>query len=156
MSDTGQLPDSPAKIMLDLLIDRGLGNAHNGVGGWPVYRVNKPQSPDAVIIVQNTAAVQQGKIQTSGRVVSKKGIQITVRDNDYQEVYGKVESIATDLAEDISFPLIFQVGSNYYNITGITRSSGPNDIGTEVEASQRYLFTLNLLLSIVWLEGYTP
>lgn len=154
---TSYLPEAFISIIYDLLITRSLGEAYNTSGTWPVFKANTPDTPDEVITVLETTGTQDGRDMNSGAYFERKGLQILVRSNTY--VVGEIKSraIVKDLTETITLPLIYQATSQeYYRINNLTKSSGPIPLGKEVEASKRYLFTSNFLVSLEWLDGYTP
>lgn len=154
---TAYLPDSFGVVFYDLLINRSLANVYNTPSTWPAFVGNKPDSPDNLIVVNETTGTQDGRDMNSGAYFDRKGLQILVRSNTYPVGEAKSRDIMKDFTETITFPLIFQADSTeYYRINNITRTSGPIPIGREMEASKRYQFTVNFLVSLEWLEGYSP
>lgn len=154
---TAYLPESFGSIIYDLLISRSLGVPYDSTSNWRVFIANTPDAPDEIITINETTGTQSGRDMNSGAYFDRKGLQLLIRSNTYPVGEIKARDIAKDLTETITLPQIFQADSQeYYRLNNFSKSSGPIPIGREVEASKRYLFTINFLVSLEWLDGYTP
>lgn len=155
---TSYLPDSFAVIIRDFVISRSLGNVYDTPSTWPVFVANIPQSPDNVIVINETTSVRDGRDMISGAYFDRKGVQFLIRSNTYNPGQLKARDIVKDLTETATFPQVYLLSSSseYYRINNFSLTSGPIPIGREIEASKRYQFTINFLVSLEYLEGYTP
>lgn len=152
---SGSLSDSPAKIVQYLLEDLSLGmlpSNGQGASDWPIFRGILQNSPDNAILVLDTAGIDLGSFMTSGEQQEMFGVQIMVRaggTSPYETAYDKAKAIK-DVFNDVTsvYRTSVTVGANTYLVQEITTSSGPIDVGKEVESSQRRLFSVNAVVDV--------
>lgn len=154
---TTHAPDSFLIVMQDLFVSRSLGTLPPNAT-WPVYAPLMADSPSNAIALQETLGIQQGRDQIGGGYYERKGLNVLVRGSNYEVTNLKARDIVKDLTETIETPLVFQstTSSEYYRINGISKVSGPLSLGQDVPSSVRYNFSINMTVSLDWLENYSP
>lgn len=139
---------SPAQIIQHLLISLNLGTDPADEDPWPVYAVNEKDSIDNLIVVYDTAGIDQGQEQPDGVRHQRYGIQLLVRASGHPVGYAKVYSLARSLDEGVYNNLVTisdAAGTATYHVESLDRKEGPPlSIGGDTPKSKRRMFTLNL------------
>lgn len=133
-----------ARVVQQLLVDLGLGVLGGTTGSWPIYKGYKPNTPDDCIVVYNSGAEMDGRIQSTGAEITHPAIQILIRSATDDAAESKGLAIQ-DVLQDIRRELV-TVSSTTYLIQGIHRRTDLTPIGEE-EKSRRRLFTINYVLT---------
>jgi hypothetical protein len=149
---SGPLDHSPADIIRRLLIRLGHGTLPTDSGNWPIYIAILPSKPDKLLVVTDTAGIQQGNFHI-GEAQESHGIQVTVRSTDHENGFQKAREIAVALDEVTNTTIGLSgptgTGTTDYTIYSITKVSGPLPLGTETPESKRRLFTINSRVALV-------
>ena len=140
---SGYLPDSPARVVRDLLIQLGLGTA---ASTWPVYVSSEPSSPDNCITVYDTSGLDHGREHIGGERQEHNGFQIRIRSATPDVGWTRTSLIATTLDTSTNLTTVV-IGTHTYLVQSITRKNGPLAIGKEA-ITNRNLFTINAVISV--------
>ena len=149
---SGRLSESPADVIRQLLVDlaTGAGTPYGTLptdaGTWPIHVASRPENPDSLIVVLDTAGRSDGRLQISGEKQEHYGVQILVRDPIFPTGWTKSNEIAIALDEEVAYDNV-AIGSNRYLVYSITRESGPFHLGNE-EGTKRQMFSLNLTTAL--------
>jgi len=143
----GSLAHAPADIIRQLMVDLSLGTAPSAAGTWPVYVGQEPNTPDKCLTVYGTSSVHQGRVMDNGEVQERVGFQVRIRAANYVDAETKASAIAISFDQSIERTSV-TVGANVYRVNSISRTSGPIDIGKNVPATKRDIFTYNATASI--------
>lgn len=141
------LEHSPADILRWLLVSTGTVSDPAANADWPCYCSQEPNSPDRVVTTFDTDDRILGREQLDGGLLERFGVQIRVRSNRHTDGWAKSDSIRHELDREILRETI-TVGSSVYCVQSFRRTSGVIDLGKEVGASKRHLFTINGLLTV--------
>ncbi len=145
---SGPLNHSQSQIIRQLLIDLGGGTDPDDDDDWPIYANQIVDSPDSVITIKNTTPRNDGRLMVSGEAQVHEGIQITVRAADHGVCHDKTNDIAIIMSETVlNNTVVIGVGSAY-TVYAASLTSGPIDLGKNVDISKRNLFTLNYTVSL--------
>lgn len=157
MTMLGQLNDSPADIVAQLLIDIGLADDPDQPGTasleWPVSVDSELATPDDALFVSNTDPLQSGRVQLTGQMSELYGVQIKIRAADPQVAFKKANEVAVAIDQQIYHrtttvpPSSKSTGGSYF-VGAITRKSGPLALGREGSATKRSLYTINTVVDI--------
>ena len=152
------LNHSPAEVVQQLLIDKGLGvdidDIDNQVGGekgkspdWPVYIQNLVSQPSELILVRNQEGVVFAQSQY-GKKLSYRGVQFIVRGESFTVGYRKSNQLYSSLTEEFtsSKVRIQDTAEDYteYQVERLVATSDVISLGEERDAdSSRYVFSIN-------------
>lgn len=118
------------------------------VGGvWPCFVANKPDAPDQLVTVTDTAGFDNGRTMVDGELQGLFGVQITFRALTHRVGWLKGNDVQQALCEDVYRQIVSVEGTGYL----VHCFSGVGDVlclGPELPASVRRIFTLNAFLSI--------
>lgn len=128
-------------MMIDLLIA-----ADSQTADWSIFLSMTPDSPDRVIIVQETTPIILGKHQVNGQTQELYAFQITVRSEHHEVNWSRVNLITTTIESVLN--QVVSISSSVYNVHGVIRASGPIHVGKNKFESKRDLHTINYLCSI--------
>ncbi len=156
----GQLADSPAAIVAQMLIDLGYAQDPLGTGTadeWPISVDSELDSPDDVICLTNTEPVRNGRFQGTGEMNELFCFQTKVRASDGQLAWGKANDLAVTYDQRIYMvTTVLQPNSSTaggtYRVGRVTRKSGPMALGREGSATKRHLYTINAIVDIIQLS----
>jgi hypothetical protein len=142
------LAHTPARVLAQVLIDLGLATNPEAAtpGPWPVYAGKEPDEPDDALTVRTTAGRDLGRSGPDSTRVELYGVQVRVRSAVEQEGYLKAQAIA--LALDIVYRRAVAVGDSTYMLQHAARTGPPLPLGTDSPQTERWLCTLNFLLSL--------
>ena len=115
---------------------------------WPLYISSMPDGDTVETncgAIYDTYGVLDGKL-SSGEVVQHPGFSLTIRSDDYETGYSKIEEIALAL-DDVCWNTI-EVSGDSYLLQNISRASPVVPLGSERGAQRRFLFTVNFLVSL--------
>lgn len=141
------LDHSPADILRYLLISLGVVSDPTPAADWPCYCSQEPNSPDRVVTTFDADGRILGREQLDGGLLERFGVQIRIRSNRHTDGWAKADAIRRELDREILRETIV-VGSSTYCVQSFRRTSGVIDLGKEVGASKRHLFTINGLLTV--------
>jgi len=111
---------------------------------WKGYSPNEPDSPDYVIVTQDTEGQDLGRVQVGPRS-ELYGVQLRVRARRSDEAYAKAANIA--IALDGMFNRDVVIDGTTYLVNSIVRRGKPMVLGHDA-TSKRYIVTMNLMASI--------
>lgn len=145
----GRLHHSAADILRYLLIDLTIAGdpADSPLPTWPAYAHMEPGTPDDVITVFDTSAMQQGRVHNDGERQEREGFQVRIRATLGEEGYNKADEIKTAFDQDV-YQRTVTIGAYSYLVHAISRTTGIIALGTEPAVSKRSLFTINGTVSV--------
>lgn len=150
---TSNLPDSPAAIFAQLLIDLGLASDPSENGTWPVRATGEVDSPDNLLTVYDTTGRGDGRSGADGFRFQHYGVQVRVRSSLPADGRAKAAAIASVMDEQVSNVAVTIVdgedGTTTYAIQAVVMSGTINSLGRGTPGSKRSLFTVNFLVPIV-------
>jgi len=135
--------DSPAAIVRQLLIDRGIGSDIDTSLSWPVQVGMEPEQPDDVITVYDVAGPNEQVMQ--GRLIGPADLQIRVRSSKRKLGFSKCIDIATELSQRVLNQLV-NVDGNQYLVVCVSEIASPNPLGKA--DSQRTVHTMSCTVSV--------
>ena len=148
------MASSTAQIIQQLLIDNSFGVASTDAtkDNWPIYSIIEPNEPDRVITIYDTTGLVDGRLQINGKVVEHLGIQIRIRSNDNDVGNDKIQAIKVFMDEtllDNTVTVLDSSGTNSENhiVHSASRTSTVLSLGRDIENSNRFLFTINYVIS---------
>jgi len=144
---SGSLTHSPADVIRQLLIDLGLGTTPTDEGSWPIFVSNEPDAPDNAIAITDTAGKLDGRIQNDGELGIHHGFQVRIRAATRAAGYAKANALAVGMDELVAYDTV-TVSSTTYIVHAITRTGDILFLGKEVDASKRFLFTINAVTAL--------
>jgi len=116
-------------------------------GVWPVFYDDEPSSPDNCLTVAGTSNLLQIRTQFDGEWEEPAGVQVRVR--------GKTSDIAGVKAQEVAWKMdktpprtVVTIESHTYLIHTINRTGGVINVGKESANSDRWLYSVNALISI--------
>jgi hypothetical protein len=142
---SGPLAHGPAEVIGQLLIDLGLGTDPDAdpAGEWPVYAPAEPawaqgEDPDRLIFVTDTAGLDEGHSQYSGRRQDRYGGQVGVRAGTQSgDGWVRANAISVDLTERVDGAVVVLDGSRYkvhsVNADGPDRRLPPDRVTAAAE-----------------------
>jgi hypothetical protein len=143
---------SPAEIVRKYLIDQSTVVMGGTSGGWPSYYANKPENPDNLVAVYNTAPFIDGRVHNSGEVDEHAGIQVLIRGTDDRIAWAKgfdiQEKLRTIKRTTVIMPPETLGGlSVRYMLWSFHRTQSLMFVGEE-EKNRRRLYTVNGFLAV--------
>jgi hypothetical protein len=133
---------SPASIIRQYLIDVGEGSVS---GSWPVFVSAINDTPDNQIVVYDTAGENQGRLQRTGQMINRPGVQVRVRALNYPDAETKARAIAGKL--DAARNVTVGTTPNDYLVGNISRRGDVLPMGVETENNRsRFNFTVNAVV----------
>jgi len=140
---SGSLTHSPAKALKARLVELGLGAEVGGT--WPIYVNGGPDTPDAIIVLQDREAQKDGRDMNSGQVMEHFGVQVLVRHGRFETGFTKARAIAVALDESIRNDTV-TIGSTKYHIYAVSRKGSP--ISTTEPGTKRSVFSINAVIDL--------
>lgn len=147
---TQTLNHSPADVVSILLIDLEVGENPDLVErpSWPVFTRSEPALPDEVITVYDTVGMSQGRLMVDGELVDYYGIQVRLRARTDDAGWLKMDEVRTALSKGV-YQTTVVIGSSEYLVHCLHGFSQILPNGKEVGTSERSIFTLNFLATII-------
>ena len=142
------LSDTPSLILLTYLIEQGLFTLPSSGSTWPLYHSHLPDGrnvKDNAAGIFDTAPVLDGR-HMEGEVIQHYGINIQIRNKDYETGWLKGKAILDDF-DDVAKTTV-TVGDNTYTVWSISARSGVVYEGVEQGTKRRYLFRTDWALTI--------
>jgi hypothetical protein len=142
---SGQLADSPCKVLLQILVDLGVGTDVPGQD-WTVKAGIEPDDPTNCLTTYDDAGIIDGRTQPDGEFVEQHGIQVRVRSNDKPTGYAKASSIFNNSAL-LVYHAVTHVRQNdgtfnTYHVVRVQWTGNVIAVGKE-KTSQRFIHTIN-------------
>ncbi len=147
---SGLLLDSPARAIQQLLVDLSFGvlpSTAQSASDWPIFSPIRPDNPDSVIAVNDTAGTSDGRSMIDGEQWEHHGIIITVRSSVSSAAYTKSRAIKNGLDKSV-YSTSVTVGSNVYLIQSVSTRPGPIYLGFEPK-TKRELYTINAVVELM-------
>lgn len=133
-----------ADILRTLLVDLGVGTMPEDEDPWPIFVAQEPTLPDNTITIFDTEGMFRGRIQVTGKMDEKPGIQIRIRGDGYSQ-QSKALQVLNALDTLIRLNEVV-LGSDLYTVIAVTRTTGVLHIGKEPQAD-RDIWVINALVS---------
>lgn len=144
----GFLHNSPAEVLTQLLIDRGL------VTEGQAAVANEPDMPDLCVTVYDTSPLFQGRQMHGGVVWEYYGVQVRVRAQRPDTAMRLARTISSHLETEV-YDATVRVADEHagtatteYRLHSCRRQSGPIPLGKQQPSSMRSIVTVNLLLTL--------
>lgn len=140
---------SPAYIISEYLIGKGLLIIPGDSGDWPVYVGSLPDGNDIdneIVGCMDTTPVKDGRIMSSGENIFHYGVQLVLRSTVYNTGWEKIEGLKSEL-ELVNRNTVI-ISSISYRLDNITLSTGIVNIGQEEGSKRRELFSLNFIVTL--------
>lgn len=138
---------SVERITAHLLRDLELGSHPSNGEAWPVFYSHKPDKPDNCLTAYGTVGTQDGRLSISGEVVAHPGVMIHVRSSTSESGSSKAQEI-TQAFDTAVFNTEVIVGDTTYIVRNAFRRGDPIPLGQSEQTANRYLFSINYLLTI--------
>lgn len=157
------LDHTPAEVVRAALIQLGLGTHGIAYGAWPVFTEMEPDAPDNTITLYDTDGIVQARNMVDGEVYENHGVMIRVRGvktivgtlpvSGARIARNKIDDIVRALDQSvcrysISVPDNIVSGTTLYTLHSANRSSGVMRSGRQRGNSERYVYTVNYLMSL--------
>lgn len=144
---SGLLQHPPAEIVQALLALLGVGVVPPTAGQWPIYSPTEPDSPDNVMTIGNTAGRDDGSNHVTGEHTIHHGVQIRVRSSTSSVGFVQANAVLVALNKYSSNVQVV-IDSATYLVQKVSTVGDVIPLGKEAPTSQRFLFTLNALVSV--------
>lgn len=141
MPTTGQLDDSPADVIRQLLIRLGLATDPDDKDAWPAYAHNEPNLPDNCLTCYNVDSTVYYKTSPDMEVQEYHNVVIRCRGQTDSTAYTKLNHVAATL-DKVQFASV-EISPACYSIPGISRS-GVRRLGKDAPNSSRYIYNLDV------------
>lgn len=141
----GPLDHSPADIARYGLIELSLGVLPENSGDWPIFAGTLVNLPDNAILCYDTEGTKHGRVM-QGETQKHHGVQVLVRGATDPVSQSKALAIATAL--DNAYQTVVTIDSSSYRIHSFNLASGPFFLGRERDGGERYLTSINYLVSV--------
>lgn len=138
---------SPAGITAQLVRDLSLGTDPADSLAWPVFVGSEPDTPDNCITVYDTPGRTEGRIQVTGEIPKKHGIQVRVRGSGFTVAEDKIYAIQQAFEETVRRDVVLYRSNNYI-VHAITNSSPVSNLGRATGSSRRFIYTLNSIVTV--------
>jgi len=139
----------PSAVISQYLISTlGLFTAISEASTWPLYQAFLPDSgaiEDDAAAIFDIAPYIQGK-DMGGSLNQRYGIQFLIRSRSYNDGFTKASILLSSLQNKSQVYEI--VGGTTFIIENISSASGVVSVGTERSSKQRFIFSLDLLVTI--------
>ncbi len=112
---------------------------------WPLHISHLPDIKINCGAIYDTAGILDAKLE-SGEVVEHPGIQLSIRSDDYETGFAKIEEITLAL-DDVNWDTIV-IGGTTYLLQNISRTSPIVPLGSERGFQRRFVFTVNFLVTL--------
>lgn len=139
----------PSEIIAQYMISTAsLFTAPSQGSTWPLYISSLPDGQDVsnnIAAIYDTSAYLQGK-HMGGSLDQRYGIQFMFRATNHKTGYQKAKQILNAVQNIHEVDEV--IGGNTFRIDSISATTGVLSLGVEEGTKQRYLFSLNLLVTI--------
>lgn len=112
---------------------------------WPYYLYRQPDAPETCITFYDTTPSLKGKLMTTGRTVTRPGVQVRLRGDTYAVSYRKLDLLKQWM--DQVNRLTVRIEEEDFTIQNISQTSGITPLGSTPE--KMFEFTLNVLLTLI-------
>ncbi len=136
------LSHSPADVIQQMLIDRGLGTIPSDRSTWPIFSSGEPTTPDNVITVYDTTGRERGRTMVDGKLHVAHGFQVRVRAVDHTTGWTKADATRWTLSQD-TYQETVRVSSSLYLVHAVVNIGVVLVLGKDIGNSKRSLFTVN-------------
>lgn len=152
LTASDDLLTSPAFVLASYIIAQAIGNMtdpdDSALPDWPLFVSFMPDTSNVKTecgALYDTSPIKDGRLM-AGQVISHFGIQLKIRSRTQVDGYAKAEAIAVALDTVQNETQV--VGSYTYQLYNISRQGSPVSLGMEEGNKGRYLFTVNLVLTM--------
>lgn len=141
-----RLRHPPCEILRELLLQRAQGTDPDDNDDWPVFAQDSlPDSPNNALGLTDTEGRTSARIHF-GDVFEVYGVHILIRAVDLSGYADKVAPLTRDLDAVHRYEL--QVDSTFYRINSIYRQGTIKRLGKERDGGQRFLWAVDVIMSI--------
>ena len=151
---SSSLAHSPAEIVQQLLLDRGLATDPELDGAWPAFVSKLPSRPDEALACVDVSGSMHGRLQYNGKVPCHYGVQLILRSRDASAGYVKLNNIAVSLTQQLVRQTV-AVYTTDYLVQSVIQASEVLALGRESpfsgnegETSDCQLNSLSILISV--------
>ena len=153
LTPTDDLQHTPCFILGSYLIAEAIVSLPSLGSDWPLY---KSALPDGENVEDDAGAIYDTTPMIDRRVRggfpnTHYGLQIKIRANDYETGKAKASAILSSL-QDIQNSEV-EFGDYVYEIRAANPTSGIIPLGLEQGTKRRYLFTLNFMTILKYMEA---
>ena len=142
---SGILSHEPSAIVQQWMIDNGLGTDPAAASSWPIYSTFRPDRPDSLITIYDSAGKVTGKSMPDREVQEQYGIKVLLRDPS--PVAGPTKARAIQTAFDAAYEDEVSLEGVTYLIHNFLRGERINTLGHET-GNQRLLYSLNVTVNL--------
>lgn len=150
------LQHSPAEIYRQMLVDLNLVSPALNQD-WACFLNGQPDLPHNIFVVSDTAPVLNGRIQYSGRTIMRHGLSVVVRGTDPKDAWTRLHAIQRKGIDEVHRRSVIMPpspsGNIVYRIHAVDLLNGILSLGKEPSTGDRFLFSLNALMSITVLSS---
>jgi hypothetical protein len=143
---SGLLPNSPAEILQQALVDDLLGSQPNESDIWPIFVNNNQKSNTENITVYDTTGIVRGKTHVDSEVQEHYGLQFLIRHPDPPVCYQKANELMVQI--NTIWRKIVILENLHYSIDAITTSGPILRVGKEQPEEVLFVYSLNAIASI--------
>ncbi len=139
----------PSAIIAQYVISTlSLFTAVSAATTWPLYQAFLPDSDaaeDDLAAIFDVVPYTQGKVM-NGDLHQRYGIQFLIRSTSYNNGFTKAKILLETLQDTSQINIV--IGGITFVIENISSVSGVTSVGTERSSKQRFIFSVDLLVTI--------
>jgi len=139
----------PSSVMAQYLISTlGIFNATSPAAEWSLYQAFLPDGDvvkDDVAAIFDTTPYTQGK-HMQGALDQRYGVKFLIRAVSYDTGFQKAKTLLDSLQNKSQ--VSETIGGTTFVIENISSTSGVTSVGTERTSKQRFIFSVDLLVTI--------
>jgi hypothetical protein len=143
------ITNAPSVIIKEYLVAQGFATEPSDETDWPIFRTRLPDGnnvPHNAMAVYDTDGVKDGRLMVDGEPILRHGIIVLVRSPDFDTGWTKAGDIA-DLFDRV-FNELFEMDDAAYTLCNCSRTTGVIPVGQEEGTKRRYIFSINMLLTV--------
>ena len=141
------LDHSPAAVIQQMLIDLSLATDPVNNGAWPVFVSNEMDTPDSCITIYDTDGLLEGRIQVSGQVIEKPGLQFRFRAARPDTCFVKANAVMVAMEGSVNL-LSVTISTSNYLVHAIDRVGSLISLGREADVSNRHIYVFNATVTL--------
>ena len=142
----GRLHHSPAEVIKNLLIDKGMGTDPSMQQAWPVFAAGSPDKPDSAMVCYDSEPYLDGRTMVDGETQLCHGFMVQFRSAGFAGGYDKANAVA-DFFDRTVYLNSVNIGSAKYLVQSVSRKGDVRHLGKE-PGTNRSLFTLNATVTV--------
>lgn len=145
-----QLYHSPAEILVQALVNKGVVGDARGTGNWPCHYAEEPDGHgihDDVVTIYDTQGKIDGYSQHDGYVWEHQGFQVRIRSNTFRKGWRKADELLQTMSRSINLETI-TLDNRTYLLYCVGEVGPIMNVGKEAPNSSRRIWTINGTLAI--------